>query len=143
MIKDVLITPLKIINLENGPVLKGLKKSDEGFDCFGEAYFSMCNYMAVKAWKLHTRMTLNLIVPIGEILFVLYDCRKKSQSYNKLDEIILSKKSYSRLTIPPNVWLGFQGLSKHQNLLLNIANLEHDPSEVKRKDLTEIKYSWR
>ena len=50
-----------------------LKSSDRGFEKFGEAYFSCINSCAVKAWKKHTLMTLNLVVPIGKVKFVFHD----------------------------------------------------------------------
>jgi hypothetical protein len=37
--------------------------------------------------------------------------------------------------------LAFEGIAEH-NLLLNIANLEHNPEEVERKNLEEIVYKW-
>ena len=44
-----------------------LKQNDQGYKNFGEVYFSKINYEAVKAWKFHERMNLNLIVPIGNV----------------------------------------------------------------------------
>ena len=40
------------------------------------------------------------------------------------------------------LWLGFQGLSSRENILLNIANIEHNPNEADRKELDDIKYNW-
>ena len=37
------------------------------------------------------------------------------------------------------VWFGFQGISKNNGLVLNLADHVHDPNEVERKDLSEIK----
>ena len=44
IIDGVQLTALKIINLENGDVLHGMKKNDLGFNGFGEAYFSEIKY---------------------------------------------------------------------------------------------------
>ena len=43
MIKDVVITNLNIINTPGGNVKHAMKKSDNGFEGFGEAYFSHIN----------------------------------------------------------------------------------------------------
>ena len=43
--------------------MHGIKKNDTGYVGFGEVYFSYINPKAVKAWKKHNRMTLNLVVP--------------------------------------------------------------------------------
>ena len=87
-------------------------------------------------------MTLNLVVPIGEIKFVIYDGREGSKTRDDIFEIVLSPDDYKRLTIPPNLWMGFQGLGEGLNLLLNLANIEHDPDESEKKDVVAFKYSW-
>jgi len=51
------------------------------------------------------------------------------------------KINYQRLTIKPNVWMAFRGKDEY-NILLNIANIEHDLNEAIKKDLSEIKYEW-
>ena len=140
MIKDVTINQLKIIDLEEGRVFHALKKIDSGYKGFGEAYFSEIGPKKIKAWKRHKEMTLNLIVPIGQIRFILFDDRNlKKQTFQ---EVVLAKNSYKRLTIPPMIWFGFQGLSESTSLLLNIADIVHDPAEVDRKHLDGIDFDW-
>ena len=85
-------------------------------------------------------MTLNLIVPVGKIRFVLFDDREASNT--RFQEIIISKSNYCRLTIPPMIWMGFQGLSDGKSMLLNIANIEHNAHEVDKKDIEQIKFNW-
>lgn len=140
MIKDITLTPLKIIDLPDGNVMHALRKNDLEFSGFGEAYFSEIQPNKVKAWKRHRRMTLNLIVPNGEIRFILFDDRPNSES--QFQEVKLSKKNYYRLTVPPMIWVGFQGLSNINSMLLNIANLVHDPLEVDKKNINEIEFDW-
>ena len=111
-----------------------MKKSDNGFDGFGEAYFSTVNMGQIKGWKRHLEMTLNLIVIIGEVEFVLYNGEK-------FYKIILSKKNYQRLTIRPGLWLAFTGL-ENENTLLNLASIEHSPKESETVDIGTFKYNW-
>ena len=66
----------------------------------------------------------------------------RDNNYCKFQEVTLSLINYQRLTIPPLVWVGFQGLSKRVSTLLNIANLRHDPLEVDKKDINEIEFDW-
>jgi dTDP-4-dehydrorhamnose 3,5-epimerase len=140
MIDDVIVTPLKIIDLQTGDVMRAMRKNDPGFSGYGEAYFSMIKPMAIKAWKRHTKLTLNIIVPVGEIRFVLFDDRKNSiQQYQ---QISLSKKNYCRLTVPPMIWVGFQGMSSANSMLLNITDFTHDPNESDRKNIDEILFNW-
>ena len=140
MIKDLSITPLDIIETTGGNVLHAMKESDAGYVSFGEVYFSEINSNAIKAWKRHREMTLNLVVPVGKIRFVLFDDREGSN--NKLQEIIISRDNYCRLTVPPMVWMGFQGLSDSMSMLLNMANIKHNPAEVDTKNIEEIEFNW-
>jgi dTDP-4-dehydrorhamnose 3,5-epimerase len=139
MIKDVLITYLDVIDTPGGNVMHGMKKTSTGYVGFGEAYFSQINDGVIKAWKRHREMTLNLIVPVGKIKFVLFD---DTNSTGQFQEIIVSKSNYCRLTVPPMVWVGFQGLSSNGSVLLNIADIEHNPNEVDRLETEKINYDW-
>jgi dTDP-4-dehydrorhamnose 3,5-epimerase len=141
-IEGVNLIPLRTIKGELGNVMHALKNSDSDFINFGEAYFSTIDQGKIKGWKKHRQMIMNIIVPQGKIKFVLFDDRFDSSSYKQFFEIILSPVNYQRLTVPPKVWMGFQGISPHNNLLLNIANIPHDPNEVRNLELSEIKYNW-
>ncbi|MCW8899131.1 MAG: dTDP-4-dehydrorhamnose 3,5-epimerase [Gammaproteobacteria bacterium] len=140
MIDDVIITPLKIINVPGGDVFHAMKKNDSGFAGFGEAYFSTIEPGIIKAWKRHQNMTLNLIVPHGKIRFIIFDDR--ATDTGKVQEIILSRDNYCRLTVPPMVWMGFQGVATENSMLLNIASLSHDPEESDKKEISEIIFDW-
>jgi dTDP-4-dehydrorhamnose 3,5-epimerase len=141
-IEGVLITSLNIIEVLGGDVLHGMKCSDPGYSDFGEVYFSTIEPGAIKAWKRHKKMTLNLIVPIGMVRFVIFDDRNNSKSYGKYQDVILSRSNYCRITVPPMVWMGFQGVDQNTSMLLNIADIEHLPEEGDRKKINEIKYEW-
>jgi len=138
----VLLTPLKIIDTPGGDVLHCLKQSDPGFSGFGEAYFSTVEKGAIKAWKRHREMVLNLVVPVGSVRFVLFDDRPDSSSVGKYQEITLSRDNYQRLTVPAMLWMGFQGISDGSNILLNVASIPHQPEEAERIELEYIEYYW-
>ncbi len=142
MIEGIRIAPLKIIPTEGGDVLHALKSTDPEFQGFGEAYFSQVKQGAVKAWKRHRQMTLNLVVPIGRIKFVIFDDRSDSISKGEFDCIELSKEDYFRLSVPPMLWVGFKGIANEDSMLLNIANIPHDPKESDALNEKEIKYNW-
>lgn len=132
----LILTPLKQISNSKGDIFHAMKKSDNGYDGFGEAYFSTINKSDIKGWKKHTEMTLNLIVVLGEIEFVVYD-----EMNNVFFNVKLSFDNYQRLTVRYGLWMAFRGVGVN-NILLNIANIEHDPSESENKDLEEIAYGW-
>ncbi|MDB2636809.1 WxcM-like domain-containing protein [Alphaproteobacteria bacterium] len=132
----IALTPLLQIHNPKGDIYQVMKKNDLGYHGFGEAYFSSINKGQIKNWKKHTKMTLNLIVAMGEIKFVVYDDSSKN-----FFSVKLSKKNYQRLTVKPGLWLAFQGL-ENTNMLLNLANIEHDPSESVSIALEELNYEW-
>jgi dTDP-4-dehydrorhamnose 3,5-epimerase len=131
------LTELKIIEQPQGCVMHGIKASDPGFSGFGEAYFSTVNKGCIKGWKLHREMTLNLVVPSGEIRFVVHDgIRDERKPFiEPLIDVVLGDNNYRRLTIPPKFWLAFEGVGININMLMNIANIEHDPIEALNQDL--------
>ena len=139
--KGLIISELNQIHNSKGDILHALKKSDSSFNNFGEAYFSFVKYNKIKGWKKHNKMTMNLIVPIGEVKFVLYDNRDKKSDPN-IKEIIIGQPNYKRLTVPPNIYVSFKGISKNINLILNIADIEHDTNESINLDLSDIAYEW-
>ena len=141
-ISGIVLTELKQFQDENGEVLHAIKKSDREFQGFGEAYFSSVNKNKIKGWKKHKEMVLNIVVPVGEILFVIYDDRTNSDSYNTFQEVKLSSNNYKRLTVPSNLWVGFMGIGDGTNLLLNVANLTHDPDESENLPLDTLNYKW-
>ena len=130
----VTLTPLKKITHPKGDIFHAMKASDDGFFGFGEAYFSTVNQGEVKGWKKHTEMTLNLVVVIGEIEFVVYDD-------NSFYSVRLSKNNYQRLTVDPGLWVSFRGVSV-ENMLLNLASIEHNPDESVNIDLNAFDYNW-
>lgn len=142
-VEGVIVTPLKQIHHPKGNVFHAMKKSDEGYSGFGEAYFSTIHFNDSKPWKKHLEMTLNFVVPVGEIRFVIFDDREDSPTKNSFFDVTLGENDYKRITIPPGVWVAFHGVGSQYNLLLNLANLEHDPNEIERKEeLSDIAYQW-
>lgn len=141
-IEGVLLTPLKIIDTPGGNVLHGMRQSDPGYEGFGEAYFSTVDAGAIKGWKRHHQMILNLVVPVGAVRFIIYDDRIKSPTYQIFQDVTLSIEKFQRLTVPPMVWMAFQGVSDSVSMLLNLANIPHNPNEVDRKLINEINFSW-
>lgn len=142
MLEGVSLISLKEIPHEKGNIFHALKSTDESFISFGEAYFSNVNYGAVKGWKMHTRMHLNLIVPIGTIKFVLFDDREMSPTYRGFWEVEIGELNYQRLSVPPGIFMSFQGIGLQRNMLLNIASISHDPGESINKEIGAIEYQW-
>ena len=144
MIEGVRVTPLRQIADDRGKVMHMLRRDWEIFVDFGEIYFSTVHTGVVKAWHLHHRMILNYAVPVGRILFVLYDGRETSPSRGAIQEIIMGPDNYVLVTVPPMIWSGFKGLDATTSLVANCASLPHDPDEIERREPGDraIPYDW-
>lgn len=136
-VDQILVTPLRRIQVEGGDVLHGMKNSDKGYVNFGEAYFSLIEVGAIKAWKRHLRMTLNIVVPSGAVIYAFVDER------GTIREELVSENRYVRLTVPPGIWFGFKGLHKPYSIMMNVADIPHDPAEIERRTMDQIKYDWK
>lgn len=130
---EVYTTPLRRISHPKGDILHALKSSDDGFSNFGEAYFSIVHKHETKGWKKHQRMTMNLVVPSGDVRFSIF-----SEAEQRTKTVELGSRNYQRLTVQPGFWVAFKGLGDDLNLLLNIASLEHDPDEAVNADLARF-----
>lgn len=144
MIEGVIITPLKQILDERGKVMHMLRNDAPHFREFGEIYFSCVYPGAIKAWHIHTRMTLNYAVPYGHIKFVLYDDRPESATHGQLQELFTGPDNYCLITVPPMIWNGFKGLGVEPALVANCATLPHDLGEIQRRSPQDssIPYDW-
>ncbi|MDO4191445.1 MAG: dTDP-4-dehydrorhamnose 3,5-epimerase [Bacteroidales bacterium] len=143
MIEGITLTPLKRIVGNNGDVLHALKATESTFCGFGEAYFSQVKTGVVKGWKRHNRMTLNIIVPVGAIRFVVYDDREGSITRGQFESIVISPDSnYQRLTLAPGLWMAFQGVAQETSMLLDIIPEPHDDTEGDRKPLEDIPFNF-
>jgi dTDP-4-dehydrorhamnose 3,5-epimerase len=138
VISDIQLWDLKQIEVVGGNVLHGMKHGDAGYAGFGEAYFSWVNPGMIKAWKRHLIMTMNLIVPVGSVRFVFWGGRPGCFR----EEVVGLGGRYARITVPPGLWFGFQGISNSPSLILNIASIEHAPQEVERLDVKAVDYEW-
>ena len=137
-LNEINVTPLKRISTPGGDVMQAMKRTDPGYFGFGEVYFSWVDAGVIKAWKCHQRMTLNLVVLLGEVSFVFHLSDQEDDF--RIENI--GEKRYVRLTVPPGIWFGFQGKSLGRSLLMNVADLSHNPEEVLRKSVEEIQYDW-
>ena len=133
----IILQKLKIISTIGGNVMHGIKSSDKNYIKFGELYFSWIEKDFVKAWKLHKKMTMNLIVPYGMVKFVFVD--NENSSYI---EKIIGEENYYKITVLPNTWFGFQGVGKEFNLIANLSNIKHDDNEVLRENKETFNYKW-
>jgi len=132
----IILTPLKKIHHPKGDIFLAMKASDNSFLGFGEAYLTTIKKNEIKGWKKHSSMTLNLVVLSGEVKFVIFNMSKKT-----FFSVNLSLSNYQRLTVCPGYWVAFKGMSEG-SMMLNLADIEHDPKESVNLNLNVIDYDW-
>jgi dTDP-4-dehydrorhamnose 3,5-epimerase len=143
-IAGVETVPLRVIADERGAVMHMLRADAPHFTQFGEIYFSIVHCGAVKGWKRHRRMTLNLAVPVGRVRLVVFDDRDGSPTRGTTLDFLLGPDNYQLVIVPPGLWTAFQGIAEGPSLVANCASLPHDPAEAETRSLDDppIDVSW-
>lgn len=144
MIDGVLIVPLRQIVDERGKIMHMMKATDGHFQQFGEIYFSCSWPGTVKAWHVHTKMTVNNAVLSGRAKLVLYDLREGSPTRGELQEIFLGEDNYVLVRIPPGIANGYKAYGDKMVILANCATIAHEPDEMWRIAPFDgtIPYDW-
>ena len=144
MVDGVKIHPLRQISDDRGKVMHMLKATDPTFEQFGEIYFSDINPGAVKAWRLHQKITCNLAVISGAVNLVLYDGRPESPTYKNIQEILMGDDNYVLVTVPPMVFNGIKEADNAPAIIANCATHPHDPQEITHLEQNDksIPYHW-
>jgi len=145
MIEGVEVFPLRRIQDERGMVMHMLRADAPHFRGFGEIYFSVIYPGVIKAWHLHSRMTINYAVVDGNIKLVLYDQRAESKSHGEIQEIVFGQINYQLVRVPPGVVNGFTAVGGERAIVANCAIFPHDPAEITRIDpfTPAIPYEWK
>jgi dTDP-4-dehydrorhamnose 3,5-epimerase len=144
-IDGVYIKELKQFSDERGSVLHMIKSTDNHFKNFGEIYFSEVLPGKVKAWKFHKIQNQNLVVPVGKILFVIYDNRLNSPTYNNILKIEMGRPdSYFLLHVPSGLWYGFKCIGNSNAILVNCADTPYDSNECQTKNSNDnfVNFNW-
>jgi dTDP-4-dehydrorhamnose 3,5-epimerase len=143
LMQGVHLTLLRRIATPDGEVRHGLRHDEPDFAGFGDAYFSEVLEGRIKGWKMHSVMTMNLVVVQGSVRFLLCDDDSTAQ---ESCEVVLSVDRgigpYGRLTVAPGIWMAFAGLGTGTNLLMNLASHGHDPAEARKADLSVLAHRF-
>ena len=79
----------------------------------------------------------------GKIFDVAVDLRKKSKTFGKYFNSILSEKNSKSIYIPPGFAHGFQGLGKENYIIYSCTNYRNAKSEISiRFDDKNLKIMW-
>jgi dTDP-4-dehydrorhamnose 3,5-epimerase len=137
MIEGVVTKLLRPIPDERGMVMEILRSDDEIFKKFGQVYITTVYPGVVKAWHYHKIQTDNFAVIKGMAKLVLYDPRRDSPSFGKVEEFFLGIRNPLLVQIPPHIYHGFKGISQEEAIVINI------PTEpYKREAPDEYRLAW-
>ena len=123
-LSKIKIIKLKISTNPKGDVLKYLTRKNKNFKKFGEVYFTEIKKNKVKGWNFHKKCWCLLAVPYGKVKFTF---AKNINSKKKI--IIIGKKNYSIIVVPPRIWFNFMSINKI-SLVVNTLNQIHNKNET-------------
>ncbi len=115
---------LKISTNPKGDVLKYLTRKNKYFKKFGEVYFTEIKKNKVKGWNFHKKCWCLLAVPCGKVKFTFAE-----NINSKKKTIIIGKKNYSLIVVPPRIWFNFMSIKKI-SLVVNTLNHVHHKNET-------------
>ncbi len=146
MIDGVMIKELCVRADERGYLMEILRKDDECFERFGQAYVSAAFAGIVKAWHAHRKQTDNMCCVSGNVRLGLYDDRPDSPTCGQTQSIVMGELRPLLVQIPPLVWHGYLPVGGAMAVVLNIPtevyNYE-EPDELRRDPFDpEIPFEW-
>jgi len=142
MIQGVKVIDLKSIPDERGVVRHFVTEDDIGH--FGECYITQIYDGIIKGWHGYKSKVLRYCVPQGMVKLVLWDSRKSSSTYNKVDEFFLGDLNYKSVEIPPGVFNAFKGIARPISTIVVIASEKFSEDRITRLpyDDPQIPYDW-
>lgn len=145
------ILEIKRINIDDRGVLVSLIRADDGFaiDKIEEVYVIFNNSkFTIRAFHGHNELIDWFSIVKGSAKFALFDARKKidgksNKFFGKMNEITLSDKHISTLTVPPGIYHGWMSLVD-ETILVSIANnvYNHTSPDEHRVPPDSWGYKW-
>ena len=123
-LNKIKIIKLKISKNPKGDILKYLTRKNKYLKKFGEIYFTEIKKNKTKGWNFHKKCWCLLAVPYGKVKFTF---AKNINSKKKI--IIIGKKNYSIIVVPPRIWFNFMSIKKI-SLVVNTLNQIHNKNET-------------
>ena len=146
LIEGVDVKNLKVILDERGWLMEIFRNDDKLFSKFGQVYISAVYPNVLKAWHSHTKLSGNFACIVGQMHIVLYDSRKESPTYGKINQFTVGEKNPKLIHIPRNIFYGFKCISEKTAYLLNVADIAWNPEDPDKirfaADSEKIPYKW-
>lgn len=147
LIQGVKVKKLKLLCDERGRLMEILRCDDEIFQRFGQVYFTTAYPGVAKAWHYHKKQDDYFACINGRMRLALFDARRSSKTYKKINEFELGLDSPLLVKIPRGVYHGFKCVSASEALVINVPTLPYshlNPDEYRIDAYdNDIPYDWR
>ena len=131
---------------QRGRLFEILRSDDSIFKQFGQVYVTTAVPGVVKAWHYHKIQSDYFCCIHGTARLVLYDPRGNSPTKGALMEFLLGPENLQLVSIPPEVYHGFQCVSGHEAIMMNIPTEPYNQSNPDEYRLDwqskEVPYTW-
>jgi dTDP-4-dehydrorhamnose 3,5-epimerase len=147
MIDGVKTKKLRVIPDERGRLMEILRRDDDLFQKFGQAYVTSTHPGVVKAWHKHEKQADNIACVAGMIKMALYDGRPGSPTLEEINEFYLGVHNPLLVQVPPGVYHGWMGLGQEEAVIINIPTEPYDREHPDEQRLdphdNDIPYLWK
>jgi dTDP-4-dehydrorhamnose 3,5-epimerase len=131
---------------DRGRLFEILRSDEAIFKKFGQVYVTTAYPGVIKGWHYHKLQTDYFTCIHGLARLVLYDARENSRTRGKVMEFLLGPLEPKLVSIPPEVYHGFQCVSEFEAIMLNTPtepyNAQH-PDEYRLDPFSpEVPYTW-
>jgi len=124
VIDGVKTKQLRVIPDQRGRLMEILRRDDELFEQFGQAYMTTAYPGVVKAWHYHRIQSDNFAVVHGMMEIALYDSREGSPTKGEVNVFRVGVHNPMLVHIPPLVYHGFKSIGEEEAIIVNL------PTEV-------------
>lgn len=132
---------------ERGYVMEILRRDEDLFRQFGQAYVSACFPEKIKAWHCHEVQYDHFCCLQGNLKIGLYDDREGSPTCGQTQAIVIGELNPAVVVIPPLVWHGFMAVGGEMALVLNLPTevYRHEAPDELRRELDDpaIPFVWK
>jgi len=147
MIDGVVVKQLTRHVDERGYLMEILRRDDELFREFGQAYVSACFPGIIKAWHCHRLQYDHFCCLAGNLKVGLYDDRPDSPTCGEAQAVVIGMLNPALICIPPLVWHGFMAVGDETAVVLNLPTELYnyrEPDELRRDPFDpDIPFQWK
>ena len=89
----------------------------------------------IRGWGLHERSSDRLFVVSGLVKIVVFDGRRDSPTFGRINEFTVSEKNPGLLLIAPNLYHGWKNIGLTEAIIINMPDKMYDHTKPDALDL--------